>query len=65
MEQIPRDVHSFSSSLEIPCILRNARVHYRIHKSPSLVPVLCQIIQFHKRILFIEGAFEYYPPVYP
>jgi len=65
MEQSPQDIHSFSSSLEIPCILRKARVHFRIHKNPSLVPVLCQIIPFYKRILFIEGAFEYCPPVYP
>jgi hypothetical protein len=64
MEQSPNEAHSFSSSQKIHSILSNAKVHYHTHKSPLLVPVLCQIILVHKRILFIEGPFEYYPPVY-
>ena len=32
----------FAASQEIPCILWNPKVHYRTHKRPSPVPVLCQ-----------------------
>jgi len=33
----------FSASQEIPCILRNPRVYYRIRKFPPCVPILRQI----------------------
>ena len=35
--------NSFSASQEIPCILCNPKVHYRIHNSPPPVPVFSQI----------------------
>lgn len=65
MEQGPlREPHFFSANQDIPSLLWNAKVHYRTHKGPSLVPVLLRINPVHKRILFIEDPFEYYPPVY-
>ena len=48
MEQSPSwKANDFSASPEIPHILRNPKVHYRIHKYPTTLPTLNQIDPAH------------------
>ena len=46
-EQSPSEANRFSASQEIPCVLWNQKIHYRVYKTPPPVPILSQINAVH------------------
>jgi hypothetical protein len=55
MEQSPTsEANSLLASQEIPRLLCNSKVHYRVHKSQSLVPNLSQM-----------NPVQTFPPYFP
>ena len=61
----PWEANRFSASQEIPRILWNSKVHYRIHKNTPLSPILCQINPAVPRSHFLKGIEVLINFVYP
>ena len=65
MQQKPFEANWASASEEIPRILWNPKVYYRIHKCPPTVPILSQVDPVHTRTShFLKIRPKNYIPIY-
>jgi len=64
MFQATNSTEESHSSQEILRILKNQKVNFSVHNSPSLVPNLSQINPVQPPHQFLENSLQYYPHKY-
>jgi hypothetical protein len=66
MEQRPSsEANSHLDNKEVPHLLWNPQIYYRVHKSPTLVPILNQMNPIHSMLIyFFKIHLFYYTSIY-